>query len=150
VMFETARVVGTEENKAVIAKEISKTCEECQLSDSCMSSGDVRCVKTFTVMNKVGARVGERVEIGMSSLEFLLGVFLVYLLPILLLIGGIALGMEFAPILMKRFHGIPGVTAVESIFGFILLVGSFFLLFIFNRWCKRKGVFLPKILKVLS
>lgn len=83
----------------------------------------MRCEKTFTVINKVGARVGDCVEIGMPSLEFLLGVFLVYLLPMLLLIGAVTLGMEFAAILMKRFHGIPDATVVESIFSFISLVG---------------------------
>ena len=150
MIFETARVVGTRRNHAVIVKEISSACEGCHLAGSCMSSGDVRCEKTFTVLNEIGARTGDRVEIGMSSGNFLLSVFLVYMMPILLLSVGVALGLKLAPIISRQFQRHLDTTFIASLCGLAFLIAAFAGLYVFNRWCRKKGILSPRILRVLS
>ena len=150
MISETARVVGIEGGKAVIAKETSSACEGCHLSGSCMSSGDVRCDKAFVVLNPMGAKVGDRVEVGLTSGEFFVSVLLIYLLPLALLFAGFALGSHWAPRLAKRFGHPLDPTAVAAVLGFLFLVGAFSLLYLFNRWCKKRGRFLPRVTRVLS
>lgn len=150
MIFERAKVVGIDSDKAIIAKETSSTCEGCYLSGSCMSSGDIRCDKTFVVLNKLGAKVGDRVEIGLTSPEFFISIILVYLLPLILLFVGFALGTQVAPLLAERLGTQMDTTVVAAVFGLVFLCVSFALLYTFNRWCKKKRLFLPKILRVLS
>ena len=149
MISERARVVRVERDTAIIAKETSSACEGCHLSGSCMSSGDVRCDKTFTVLNKAGAKAGDRVEVGLSSPEFFISVLLVYMLPIGLLFVGFVIGSHLAPILAERSGIHVDKTVLSAVVGLIFLVGSFALLYSFNRWCKKKGLFLPKIVRVL-
>lgn len=150
MIFERAKVVGLEADKAFIAKETSSACEGCHLSGSCMSAGDVRCDKTFVALNKLGAKVGDQVEIGLSTGEFFVSVLLIYLLPLVLLFAGFVLGTHLAPLMEKKFGMSMDSTAVAAIFGGVFLCGSFALLYTFNRWCKKRGLFLPKIVRVLS
>ncbi len=150
MIFETARVVDTRRNHAVIVKETSSACEGCYLAGSCMSSGDVRCEKTFTALNEIGAKTGDRVEIGMPSGSFLLSVFLVYMMPILLLAVGVALGLKLAPIISRQFQGHLGTTFIASLCGLVFLIVAFAGLYVFNRWCKKKGILSPRILRILS
>ncbi|MBW1660416.1 MAG: SoxR reducing system RseC family protein [Deltaproteobacteria bacterium] len=150
MIFERAKVVGLDADKAIIAKETSSACEGCHLSGSCMSAGDVRCDKTFVALNKLGAKVGDQVEIGLSTGEFFISVLLIYLLPLILLFVGFVLGTHLAPFMEKRFGAPMDPTAVAVVFGVVFLAGSFALLYTFNRWCKKRGLFLPKIVRVLS
>ncbi len=150
MISEKARVVRVERDKAIIAKETSAACEGCHLSGSCMSSGDVRCDKTFVVLNKAGAKAGDRVEIGLSSPEFFISVFLIYLLPLVLLFVGFVVGSHVTPALSRGIGIHMDKTVVAAVFGLIFLTGSFALLYSFNRWCKKRGLFLPKIIRVLA
>jgi len=150
MISEMARVVGIDRDQAIIAKETSSACEGCHLSGSCMSSGDVRCDKTFVVQNKTGAKVGDRVEVGLTSPEFFISVLLVYLLPLVLLFVGFVLGSHFGPLISKKLGIHLDATAIAAVLGLVFLAGSFALLYSFNRWCKKKGLFFPKVLRILS
>ena len=150
MISETAKVVGLDRDRAIIVKETSSACEGCHLTGSCMSAGDVRCDKTFVALNRMGARVGDRVEIGLTSGEFFVSVLLVYLLPLVLLFVGFVLGTYLAPFLAERLGRPVDTTVTAAVFGLFLLIGSYLLLYAFNRWCRKRGRFLPRVVRILS
>jgi len=150
VIVETAKVVGIIRDKAIITKETSSACEGCHLSGSCMSSGDVRCDKTFIVLNRAGAKVGDRVEVSLTTIEFFVSVLLIYLLPLAFLFAGFIMGGRLAPFLARELGRPVDTTAASVVLGVALLVGSYVFLYAFNRWCREKGLFLPKAIRIIS
>lgn len=69
----------------------SDACESCVSKGACHSLGGGKEMEVSAV-NRIGARVGDRVVLKMDALPFLKGTFLVYLFPILLLVAGAVLG----------------------------------------------------------
>jgi len=69
----------------------SDACDSCSSKSTCHSLGGGREMEVSAI-NSIGARVGDRVVLKMNSAALLKGTFLIYMFPILLLVGGAALG----------------------------------------------------------
>jgi sigma-E factor negative regulatory protein RseC len=69
----------------------SDACDSCSSKGTCHTLGGGREMEVSAI-NSIGARVGDRVVLKMDTAAFLKGTFLVYMFPILLLVGGAALG----------------------------------------------------------
>lgn len=91
------RVVGVEGDQAVVEiPERAAACGNCKSADGCHSgllglSGGAR---TIRVVNRIGARVDDRVSLGIADGGVLRATWLSYLLPALLGIAGAAMGQS--------------------------------------------------------
>lgn len=85
----------------------SDACDSCASKGTCHTLGGGRDMEVLAV-NTIGARVGDRVILKMDTLPFLKGTFLVYMFPILLLVGGAALG-EWISHSLERSSSLPSI-----------------------------------------
>ncbi|MCU0590861.1 MAG: SoxR reducing system RseC family protein [Desulfobacterales bacterium] len=121
----------------------SDACESCASKGTCHTLGGGREMEVFAV-NPIGARAGDRVVLKMDTLSFLKGTFLVYMFPILLLVGGAALG-EWISISSNQPSPLPSV-----LFGFGgLALGLILMKRIANRLAERDD-YRPRIARVIG
>jgi sigma-E factor negative regulatory protein RseC len=87
-----ARVVQVEGEVAYVAAEREAGCSSCSASGGCgvTALGKMFGVKPklFQALNPIGALTGEQVVIGLEEGALLKGSIAVYLVPLLLLVGG--------------------------------------------------------------
>ncbi len=133
----TQRVTKTGVIKAVhgsmataVAKRESE-CESCKAKDSCETMGGTGADTEVTAINTANARVGDIVTIAMRSTSVLKASFIIYMVPILALLGGIISGFLTARILPIQEELAVGTFAGAG------LVGSFV-------WLKRKAAKMAK------
>jgi sigma-E factor negative regulatory protein RseC len=69
----------------------SGACKECSSKGMCHTLGGGQEAEV-SVVNPIGARVGDRVAIKMATSPFLKATFLIYMFPILVLVAGAAAG----------------------------------------------------------
>jgi sigma-E factor negative regulatory protein RseC len=96
-----------------------------------------------SVINSIRARVGDRVVLKMDTAAFLKGTFLIYMFPILLLVGGAALG-EWISHAYKPQSPLPSI--LFGIGG--LAAGLVLMKIIANRLAKRDD-YRPHIARVI-
>lgn len=94
----------------------------------------------FKVLNPIGARVGERVVIGLEEGALLKSSALVYVLPLALLLAGAMLGSLLAPVQAEPDAYAAGGMLAGLLAGFFLLKG------ISDR-SKHRAEFQPVILR---
>ena len=121
----------------------SDACESCASQGTCHSLGGGKEMEVSAV-NRIGARIGDRVVLKMDTLPFLKGTFLVYLFPILLLVAGAGLG-EWISSSSNLQSPLPSI-----LFGFSgLAVGLVIMKIIANRLVKRDD-YRPRIARVIG
>jgi sigma-E factor negative regulatory protein RseC len=121
----------------------SDACESCASHGACHSLGGGKEMEVSAV-NRIGARVGDRVVLKMDTLSFLKGTFLVYLFPILLLVVGAALG-EWISLSSNLQSPLPSILS-----GFCgLALGLVLMKMIANRLAKRDD-YRPRIARVVG
>jgi sigma-E factor negative regulatory protein RseC len=89
---ETARVIAIDENgQLLLEAQTTTACSACEAKQGCgtsvLSKWVGRKFTRFQVPNTVGARVGDEVVVGLAEEAMLKGSVLVYLLPLLAMIG---------------------------------------------------------------
>jgi len=88
---ERARVIAVENNQLLLEAETSAACNACAAKPGCGTSVLSRWVgrkfTRFQAPNTVNARVGDEVVVGLAEEAMLKGSVLVYLLPVLAMIG---------------------------------------------------------------
>ncbi len=113
---ETARVVQCQDHVAWVETIRKSACDSCSMNKGCGTGviskvfGEKRA--QLKVINKIDANVGDHVLIGLNESALLMGSFLVYLLPILSLLGFALLGE-----LMARQLLIDNSELVSILFG---------------------------------
>lgn len=89
---ETGRVVATDGEYAWVERVRASTCGSCSLKGGCGTSVLARAVGRRSVRvraeNAIAARVGDQVVVGLMEAALLEGSLLMYLVPILALLGG--------------------------------------------------------------
>lgn len=121
-------------NKNTVDVEIhrSSACGE-----SCASCGLCPGTETITAAeNTLNAVVGDRVIIDMSDKKVLGAAFLVYIIPIIMLIIGYAVGSAV-------FHK----ESIAIVSGFLLMVLTFAVIILIDK--KIKHCYTPRIVKIL-
>ena len=92
---ERARVIAVENDQLLLEAETSSACTACSARQGCgtsvLSKWVGRRFTCFQATNTVGARVGDEVVVGLAEEAMLKGSVLVYLLPLLGLIGAAVL-----------------------------------------------------------
>ena len=111
---------------AVVMTRMEPECEGCSSKEACFSLGGGDVNTEVKARNTAGAEVGDLVTISIRGSSLIKVSFLVYMLPILALIGGVVLG-----------HYLSGVIPVDEnilvgIFGLFAFCGAFI-------WLRKKG-----------
>ncbi len=88
---ETARVIAIEDNQLLLEAETRAACNACAARQGCgtsvLSKWVGRKFTRFQAPNTVNARVGDEVVVGLAEDAMLKGSVVVYLLPLLAMIG---------------------------------------------------------------
>lgn len=151
---ESGYVVRSDEQYAWVLTQRRSGCASCSSKGSC-GTGALSGVfgakaHEVKVRNTIGARAGEEVVIGIREELLVRGSIVVYLMPLLTLIGGSVLGQSLAPQLDLASADAAGIVG-----GLLGLALGFFLLHWRNRrWGdnaayqaetvrRRSGVALP-------
>jgi len=88
-MIECGVVVSTKDGFATIRMQKGEACKDCNICDS---FGDG--FRSIEAVNDIGAKIGEQVEVEIKSSNLLKYSFLVFIFPILLMIGGYFAGIS--------------------------------------------------------
>lgn len=118
-------------------------CESCSSKAGCHALGGGEEMEV-AVVNPIGARVGERVVIKMDTPAFLKGTFLIYVFPILLLVGGAAVGEWISP----SSAAASPLPSIGCAFGGLAL-GLVLMKIIANRLARRDD-YRPRIVRVIA
>lgn len=127
---ETAQVVQCQDDFAWVETSRKSACDSCSVNKGC-GTGAISKVfgekrSRLKVINKIHADVGDSVLIGINESALLMGSFLVYLLPIISLLGFALLGE-----LMARQLLIENSDLLSILFGLFGLVLAMW-------WVRRK------------
>lgn len=94
LVCQTGRIESLEGYRAFVRIEQPAECETCAGRSGCHAlSGEGRLIE---VLNEVGATVGQRVELGLRPAAVVTASFLMFILPALAFLLGIAIGYLFA------------------------------------------------------
>jgi sigma-E factor negative regulatory protein RseC len=93
--IEIGKVLEVGRGRAKVEVSPSGMCSHCELAGTCVpASGGTRIIE---VADPLGVTVGRRVRIELGSGTFLLASFMAYILPLLVLFTGAAIGFYSAP-----------------------------------------------------
>jgi positive regulator of sigma E activity len=130
--------------RALIQTDRKGDCAHCSSRKGCLFMEDGKEALAM-VLNPVGAKEGDRVQVTMEEGVFLKNTFLLYFIPVLSLVGGSVLGYFLA----GRMGWNQDVTAFSL--GFACLVASFFFVSAVNRRYQQGGPRgLPRIKMILK
>jgi sigma-E factor negative regulatory protein RseC len=121
----------------------SSACESCSARGSCNaeSGGKVMEVKA---LNAAGARVGDRVVVTIMTSSLFKVSFLLYIFPVLWMIGGALIGQQLALALGHRDPSGLSVLMAFAFFG-----GAFLMIRLKGKSMARNAKYVPRIIKIL-
>jgi sigma-E factor negative regulatory protein RseC len=112
-------------------------CEECPSYGNC-ESGEETQMKETVAINKINAKIGDSVIMELPAGKTLTSAFVIYILPIILLIVGYFVGDALFD------------NEIGAIIGSLLFfVTSFFILRFINRYLNNIDSFKPIIIKIV-
>lgn len=126
VLTKTGVVKAVQGRMVLVVTRMESACESCKAKDACLTLGGGGVNTEVRARNTARAEVGDVVTIGMKGSSVLKISFLVYMVPILALIGGIVLGYLVAKLISVDENILVGL------FGGLALLGAFL-------WVKKKG-----------
>lgn len=121
----------------------SSACESCASRDSCNTSGDGRSQQVEAI-NSAGAKVGDRIQLAISTGSMLKAMTLLYLFPIFCMLGGGLLGDWLAPKTQMDSSVMAAVMAAIC-FALALIVVR-----ISGQKMGHKESYTPKIIRVIG
>jgi len=137
-LVEEGIVTEAANGVATIAVINSESCEECSAKIFCHTENNVRNV---TAKDPYGVKAGDKVQISIKGRNVVAASFLLYGLPLVLLIVGIFVGMN---------HFKDNSELISACIG-LSLVGFYFLsLYLLSNYKRNKNKFLPRIIFVSS
>jgi len=140
---EQGIVTKTDSGSAWVKTIKTGDCKGCTARGSCHSLGNSAEMEV-EALNEAGARAGDRIVLLFETSSLLKATFLLYVLPILLLMIGAVVGQEIAP------HIDFNPSGLSAIIGFSFFIAA--VLFIKARANKMalKKEYRPRIIKILA
>lgn len=135
--MDIGRVRSVEDKFAYVNMEMHSACKSCGSKGFCFAGDKPILLK---VINTLNAKVGDRVEIDVSSGVKLGSGFILFIIPVIFLIAGYAFGMYIT----ESENETGGIVGAVS--GLIL---SFILQFILNRIFGKVDSFSPVMVKII-
>ena len=93
MITETATVVSVEGDSITVSASVKTGCSQCQVSENCGTSAVAKAFtprqQLLTLRSPMPVRIGDSVVIGIPEQKILLASWLVYIVPLLTLIGGV-------------------------------------------------------------
>jgi sigma-E factor negative regulatory protein RseC len=147
MLEEEGKVVKVEEGYAFIHTERGTSCDGCGAKSYChsMSDKDGNIMEMRTI-NDMGAKVGDRVKVAIDSIVFLKSSFLVYVLPLIVMITGGLIGDSYARSNMPESD----VDLVAGSVGITCLVISFLLIRLWSKRLEKRKEYQPRIIKIIG
>ena len=139
---ETGTVIELVGNEARVVMNGTAACRSCSARQACSTLGGNS--KTLMIKNTLNALPGDRIEFTIEEKGVIISSFIVYLLPLLFLIIGMAIGSSF----YAQFVRDQDVAAMLG--GLAGLCFSFILIKVFNPVFRKKTLFLPKMLRIFN
>lgn len=119
-------------------------CDHCASADACRLGNDKESM-LVDAMNPLGAEVGQRVKVAVSTKGFLKSSFLLYIVPLIALVIGGALGQ----VLGNRLVTGPDPNLLAALLGSSFLVVSL-LLIKFAARALSKESYMPQIIAIIE
>jgi len=116
-------------------------CESCSVKDSCNTMGGGKEVEVEAI-NTVGAKVGDRVTLGLETAPMLKISFLLYVFPILCLIAGALIGQHFAP----KYQLDPSAISVAG--AFLLFFIAFLCIRVVGKKLSGNAKYRAKVIRI--
>ena len=144
---ETAFIVEADEHYAWVEASASSSCSHCSANQACGTASLQKWFKRkpnrLRVVNNQNLKPGEQVVIGIPEQALVKGSFMIYIMPLLFLIGGALCGVYINDIYHWGHQD-----AVSTLFGLAALFGSFVLIQkYYIRKSARQSQYQPVILR---
>jgi sigma-E factor negative regulatory protein RseC len=134
---EEGIVIKISPDKAWVKTSRTSACKACASRKSCHLSEDGQEMEV-EVFNDVGAKVGDRILLGVATSALLKISFLLYIFPILVAGQKIAASLAL------------GGSGLSVLFGFVSFVVAFALVRLRGRRLSRNQAYYPRIIKILK
>ena len=137
-MEETGTVVGVKDRTAMVSTEAKGICHSCSARGLCHMSGKKGRMEV-EAWNRIGAGIGDRVQIRISGRSTLTAAFLLYLVPLLGFLLGVLIGQSLTG--NQVWAVVVGLAFLAAIYGGIRIL---------DRRIGRKDGMRPEIVRVLN
>ena len=145
MIYERGKVIRIDgtgaEAKTWVQVERSSACNGCKDKNKCSVHSGAQ--SEVAAINKVGAFVGDTVEIAMQSSVFLKTSFLVYIIPVVMLLVGAGIGAAIA----DKFGFDSNVSSVACGLGFMSC--TFIILMLLDKANIDNKSLIPSITKII-
>jgi sigma-E factor negative regulatory protein RseC len=115
-LIKTGVVKTVEGGMALVITTHEPECESCKAKDACSSLGSTGANLEVRARNTAKAAVGDVVKISLSGSSFLKATFLVYMVPMLAVIGGMLCGYLLATIFPGHDEAFVGTLCAIGLF----------------------------------
>lgn len=132
-----------EDGMVQVATERKSACGGCQATQNCQSCL-TNSKMVAEVLNDVGAKEGDLVDISLNSDVVLKGAAVLYLIPVAGLMGGALIGLG-----LKETLAI-SESAATIAFGFAGLCSGFLITAFISRWMSANNRLTPKISRIIK
>lgn len=144
-MEELAEVIETRGNKALVKVKKYSACSKCDkdcgMAGASHDTGEI----DVEITNSMDAEIGNYVKLGLGEKSLVIASIIVYLFPLLSLIGGYFLTNWLASTIWLNSGELTGI--IGSV---VFFFGSFAFIKLINLKLKVSGVFQPKMIEVLK
>ena len=139
---EQGVVLRTDSETAWVKTVRSSACEGCTARESCHTTGSGRDMEVKAI-NLAGAGAGDRIVLTFVTASLLKATFLIYVIPIILMLAGALLGQVLAP------HIEFNPSALSVLLGFAFFFTALFIIKARANKMAQKNAYQPKITKIL-
>jgi positive regulator of sigma E activity len=131
---ETGLITKVEKDRMTVQLNNGEGCSVCAAKSACVFAGPQSNYRYIKVPAIPGAREGQLVTLEYREMSKVVAALVVFILPILFILGGYALGDT---VLKTSVTGTWGAVG-----GFVLSIG---VLYLMNRWLAHSRLFRPKV-----
>ena len=139
---EKGIVIETTSRRILVESDASDMCSSCEARHACMAGEQKK--RKIWIENTLGAGVGDTVSFVIKERSVIISSILLYLFPVLALIGGALAG--------SNYNFFPGLDrdASAAIGGVIALVAVLVIVWIISKIISRRSLFAPVLIGIES
>ncbi|MDI9475784.1 MAG: SoxR reducing system RseC family protein [Natronincolaceae bacterium] len=140
-MKQNGIIISINEDRAKVMLQRQTSCGDCK---ACKLGRDNPNIEVDAI-NSINAKIGDHVEIDMEHQSFLVAAFIVYMIPLFALIGGILIGN----MMLDKFGMIEYKEVGSGLFGLLLTAITFVIIRLKEKSFKSDKRFVPVITGIL-
>lgn len=140
---EEGTVIKVDNSTAWVKIIKTASCKCCSAKAFCSSSENENQMEV-EVVNSVGAKIGDRVTIGLQTASYLKISCLLYLFPILSMLVGAIIGEKIASEYLFN------KSSLSALFGFLCFLLSLLVVKLASKKLAKKKEYRPKIIRIVN